>query len=40
MKKLKKLKKLLMKIKKTISIGNDVNEIELENIKNESKKNW
>lgn len=41
--KIKKIKKIINENKKTISIGNDVNEIELENIKNESKKigkNW
>ncbi|WP_369027498.1 DUF262 domain-containing protein [Mycoplasmopsis synoviae] len=41
--KIKKIKKIINENKKTISIGNDVNEIELENIKNESEKisnNW
>lgn len=43
MKKLKKIKKIINENEKIISIGNEVNEIELENIKNESEKigkNW
>ncbi|MFA7701328.1 DUF262 domain-containing protein [Mycoplasmopsis synoviae] len=41
--KIKKIKKIINENEKIISIGNDVNEIELENIKNESEKigkNW